>query len=150
MKAMVFGLSRGLTLQRTVAAVVVLCVIWPAGACACECEPWRGLSKQKERATIVFAGRVVSVEKPEGRLVTTKTTFAVSAIWKGPRHRKFRVSACSGAMCCLDDFVVGQEYLVYAVGSLRKLGTGFCLPTKKLSEAGKDLEFLGRGNQLAQ
>lgn len=125
---------------------------------ACLCLPW-GAQEQRDAATTVFIGKVVSIEKGLPHLVVDKyfpyvhlegpyqmkTTFAVSEIWKGSVNQHFTVTSSTKGFCDLEEFKPEQEYLVYANGVVNDLVTGMCSGTCRRQYATEDLQQLGVG-----
>ena len=77
----------------------------------------------------------------------TETTFEVRDVWKGTADQRVRVRTCGWAlpnsgMTCSEDvrFVVGEIYLVFAVG--QPLETSQCQPTERVDRAEKPLQWL--------
>ncbi len=143
---------------------ISLLIFVSSSALACMCAPITP-EMAKQEAAVVFAGKVVAVEKigfpqfivtkqfPFVKLFgpfRTKTTFAVSQVWKGLPAQKFEITSCIGTMCCLEEFKHGDEVLIYSFGTINELSTGMCTGTKRLEQATKDLQILGKGIQILQ
>lgn len=140
---------------------VVLSVIavgggWDARpAFACSCAVGETPQEALDRATAVFAGRVIEVRPPPRRAVMssadpTFVIFNVSQAWKGADQTPFVVSTASDGATCGYNFEVGREYIVYASPfSITKqpLDASLCSRTAPLDQAQEDLDALGPGTQ---
>jgi hypothetical protein len=154
-------------LASVILAVSSLVILLPECAYACQCSMLPGSQKERaERALsdskAVFSGEVVDFEKSpfpttmmEGTMVTTMifprsatVTLRVSEVWKGPRQQTVQLTTdVADGISCGYPFEEGQEYLVYAYGWRQGLVADGCTETKRLSEAGTDLEVLGAGKK---
>ncbi len=149
-----------LFLLRSIGILILLSTV----GLGCSCAPTTA-EMERDEATVVFAGKVLAVEKvglPRPLFTRqfpfiklwgphrTKTTFAVSRIWKGSLHERIDISSCIGMMCCLSEFKPGDKFLIYAFGNINDLGIGMCTRIRGLENATEDLEILGVGIQVTQ
>jgi hypothetical protein len=130
--------------------VLGLVALLPDCASACSCVPPLPGQSQQEQArreladsSAVFAGEVVDLKKG---FMTTKVSFRVSEVWKGPERETLEVNTPSQGGACGYRFSEGREYLVYAWG--KKMEVVSCGRTGPLSEANADLEVLGDGETM--
>jgi hypothetical protein len=138
-------------------AAVLLCgvitsVLWlasPGCAFACSCLPPGPPKVELAQSVAVFAGRVISIEKPSDTLMSSanpiSVTLQVSTIWKGPAHQTVVVQTGPDSAGCGFSFEVGQEYLVYARGTETNLMVSLCSRTQRLTDATEDIRQLGQG-----
>ena len=141
--------------SKRLALLLLVCVaeltIVPELVFACTCIP---LSPEKtyEMSSVVFAGRVVSVEEPVGLMLSSvdplRVTFQVWRIWKGPDQNTMTITTAREITSCGYPFKEGAIYLVYAFGSEGEWSTHLCSRTQPLLGAGKDLIALGEGKIL--
>lgn len=121
----------------------------PQKAYACSCIPPRPPLEAMAESDAVFSGKVVRMEAEEGPIVSSadpvKVVFEVSRVWKGSEDGALALSTARDSASCGYDFMVGEEYLVYAYNSEAGLSTGLCTRTMPLSAAGEDLAALGEG-----
>lgn len=123
---------------------------WSQQAFACSCAPPGSPSEELERSTAVFSGRVVGMEVPSGRIVSSAdpvaVTFEVYTVWEGPRSDRVTVTTARWSLSCGYPFEAGKEYLVYARGEADDLQVSLCSHTKPLGLAAGDLDALGNGH----
>ena len=121
----------------------------PQQAYACSCIPPRPPLESMANSDGVFAGKVLRIEAEEGLLINSadpvKVVFEVSRVWKGAEEGAIALSTARDSASCGYDFIVGEEYLVYANNGESGLTTGLCTRTMPLSTAGEDLAALGEG-----
>jgi len=139
--------------------IAVLCAgsfAWPSTASACSCIEPPGIEEELNRSDAVFSGKVISVEdRPAFISVPGKTVILqVGKIWKGISQSQVKIATGQGGGDCGYDFVMGQEYLVYAVKSdsygTNSLSTIICDRTDVLSQAQGDVAVLGEGQEPAE
>ena len=128
--------------------VVVLVLLQkPIPAAACSCAMMPSPTEGFSNAQSVFSGEVTDVKENSGYGKTV--LFAVKETWKGTNETEVAIMTGYREMDCGVEFVVGQEYLVYAnVSDMYKeqsLSTTICSPTKELGAATKDLAVFGQG-----
>lgn len=135
--------------------VLLFALIFTAGhatAYACSCAPPESPSAELGRASAVFSGRVVQVRgrKDGGRAPgMVEAVFEVSRVWKGGAGGQVSVYTNSDSAACGYAFEAGRSYLVYAYGGGGRFTTGICSRTKRLEDAGADLDALGPGREAA-
>lgn len=121
---------------------------------ACSCVPPGPPKEELQKATAVFSGTVVSIDKrkvpdqnPNGFVAYFYVvTFDVEKSWKGVTKKTITVNAgIQGGMCGYP-FEDKENYIVYANGSDENtLSTSICSRTNKLIYAQEDLKELGTG-----
>ena len=125
----------------------------PGIAYGCSCgdsgSPWESLA----RNDVVFAGWVVSIDRPNaaslgfGDLTTVR--FDVIRVWKGGVTQRQVVDATAFGEDCTYQFEEGEGYIVYASWRSRHGTSGYgasqCGRTALLSKARVDLLALGAG-----
>jgi hypothetical protein len=121
-------------------------------ACSCNLSHLVGKSEKsqvkyaREHSDVVFSGVVTDIIVDE-KAHMYEAKFKVREAWKGIKSET--VSLFGGTDCCFCqyEFKVGESYLLYAsVWSTDKdkLGTNICTRTQPVSEAAKDLKYLGK------
>jgi hypothetical protein len=132
----------------------------PGTVSACSCAGVQDPLTELNRASAVFAGKVVRVD--EGRSVfggfvrgvlglgspdyLDVNTLEVNQVWKGQLPAKITVYDAGHEESCGYDFKEGQSYLVYAYTNQDgDLITSYCNRTTLLSGASADLQQLGAG-----
>lgn len=119
-----------------------------APACSCRGRPT--IAEARERATVVFLGRVTEVredtmdfhgtgEQDRARAITLR----VLAGWKGAVADTAVVRTGAGGGDCGYPFEQGLTYLVYATGPDGDWRTNICQRTTAAAQATRDLEALG-------
>jgi hypothetical protein len=133
----------------------------PVALLACSCAPVEDPRVALEKSSSVFVGRVIALEivpsseAEPGACIAFEDmigTFVVSRQWKGispaeghegtaPVTRQVRTAFT----CCVCgfSFVLGETYLVYAVGDESALTTSICSRTIHIGQASEDLHELG-------
>jgi hypothetical protein len=121
----------------------------PKQAYACSCIPPSPPLESMASSDAVFSGKVLRIDEEKAPIISSadpvKVVFEVSRVWKGPEEGAIALSTARDSASCGYDFVVGEEYLVYAYNSESGLTTGLCSRTMPLSTAGEDLAALGEG-----
>jgi hypothetical protein len=121
----------------------------PQQAFACSCIPPRPPLEAMADSDAVFAGKVVRIEEEGGAMISSadpvKVVFEVSQVWKGEEDAAIALATARDSASCGYDFMVGEEYLVYAYSSEAGLSTGLCTRTMQLAMADEDLSALGEG-----
>ena len=111
----------------------------PDIAAPCTC---RGVEipEAVESADAVFAGFVAQLDTIGSGTVTV--TISVYSVWKGLESESLVVETFMTT--CGYPFVLGEEYLVYAIYPLegRELYTNICKRTRPVKAAAEDLEAL--------
>jgi hypothetical protein len=139
-------------------ASVFLFLIAPMGASACDCACSGAPCKAFANTPYVFSGKVTKVssisikmssgDQYQDRLIT----FAIESAYRGLQDKKVtEVVTGSGGGDCGYDFRVGEKYLVYAFShpATGKLYTGICSRTRRLAEAGDDLDYFAKKDDPA-
>ncbi len=136
---------------------VMMTFLWSFGAPwqvhACSCPEPGSPTEELEEADAVFAGRVVSIQYPNGSGMTAFSAvyvgFEVSTVWKGTVHEEKYIATSRYSSSCGFAFKKRREYIVYAYGSSYTYGgygTGWCSRTALLRNARSDLDALGHGH----
>lgn len=115
---------------------------------ACSCMQNAPPKESLEKATAVFAGKVVDVDVPFGIMKfidDVKVTFEVSKIWKCPDYKTLVLTTSISDASCGYNFRQDKKYIVYAYGEENKLSTYICTRTGLLANRQKDLQELGDG-----
>ncbi len=119
-------------------------LVFPRDSIACLPPPIGSPTEELQRASVVFAGKVIAASSvPDGRIYE----FKVHTVWKGPLYEKVLIfrsvgvydkgTPCEGEA---KQYTVGQEYLVYD-----DIGMGS--RTNLLHNANEDLVELGVGRR---
>ena len=141
------------------AALSVYLATGAGRAHACSCAEPSPPIEALEEAAAVFSGTVVSFETYEFEVdfgsdrseSFWSVEFEVARVWKGPVASTTFVYIWHGPACGYGNFVVGDDFLVYADGrdfpgvDGDTLFVSFCSRTQPLDRAGDDLEQLGEG-----
>jgi hypothetical protein len=119
-------------------------------ACGCDLPRQNGLQRQiagaRNDATAVFSGKVVDVTESSNDHFNVLVRLKVKRWRKGVGADEVLIATGRGGGDCGYRFEVGESYLVYAFGSGEGgLGTNICQRTRKLEDAGEDIEVLGKG-----
>ena len=132
----------------SVALLALLIVVSDArDARACSCITGIPLCETLWNTPVVFAGEVIEIADvpgpstspfPASRLVR----FRVEQSWREEVPREVQVRTGSGGGDCGYTFIKGVRYLVFARRNGEQLNTSICSPTKPISDAGEDLEYL--------
>jgi hypothetical protein len=132
----------------SVALLTLLIVVSDArDARACSCMTGTPLCETLWNTPVVFAGEVIEIADvpgsssspfPANRLVR----FRVEQSWREEVSREVEVRTGSGGGDCGYTFIKGVRYLVFARRNGEQLNTSICSPTKPISDAGEDLEYL--------
>lgn len=149
-------------LLRRALAVMMVAIAFAACAdvaMACSCGAIGAPEKEFKDSSLVFVGRVVSIEQSStrpafvqwildllsiSRPLPTKrdreVEFEAHQAWKGVKTADVTLSTSFGY--CGIDFKAGEDYLVYATGSAM-LVTSQCLRTRPIAAAAEDFAYLG-------
>ncbi|MET3507177.1 hypothetical protein [Halalkalibacter oceani] len=134
--------------------ILLLCSLFPLSASACSCLENAGVEEALERAEAVFSGKVLDVKEQKGAdgYLAKAVHFSVDRAWKGVDQTEVIIATGLGGGDCGIDFVVGEEYLVYANQSswhadISPLEAIICSRTAHLDAAEEDLRQLGEGTQ---
>jgi hypothetical protein len=123
---------------------------WLAPAAqACKCGAPMPVRQSVKIATMVFRGKVLSVETlktPEGH--SRRVKFVLNRVWKGASQPYVSLSTGMGNGDCGYNFVKGQEYLVYTVGAVQDMTNQNCGRTKSWKSVDRhELRQLGKGTE---
>ncbi|MFC7441154.1 hypothetical protein [Laceyella putida] len=122
---------------------------FPGHTVACSCiEP---LPPQKALAdsAAVFTGKVIEVKGKSIGMEDLSVRVAVDTVWKGQKRQEIWIKTPPQEGMCRFDFQPDQEYLIYAKSNQGGLYTNLCFRTKRLADAGGDLQALGKGTKVA-
>lgn len=153
---------------------MLLVAIRPTPVYACTCMPPTTHTERMNRASAVFAGKLLVITPPPGgkpprswKLEWTSSfpflrftrpfrnfggmprlTFAVQEVWKGPALPQMTFeSAVQNGINCGYWWEEGKEYLVYAPGDQAGVNASGCTGTVPLAEAGEHLTLLAAGRR---
>ncbi|MCM3759799.1 hypothetical protein M3212_03240 [Alkalihalobacillus oceani] len=134
--------------------VLLMYNLFPLSASACSCVENRGVEEALELADAVFSGRVLDVQEQKGAdgSQAKAVHFSVDRAWKGVNETEIIIATGLGGGDCGIDFIVGEEYVVYAnqsswYASIAPLEAIICSRTTSLAAAEEDLRELGEGTQ---
>jgi hypothetical protein len=127
---------------------VIMFAVGAEYAQACSCVGNGPPLEELGKATAVFSGRVI--ERDETAVLYTtadpvRVTFQVYTVWKGPVCGTIIVTTAYSEVSCGYEFQEGEEYLVYAHGSVDNLEVSLCSRTRLLAGASQELSELGDG-----
>jgi hypothetical protein len=130
-------------------AVILAIFFFVESAAACSCVSFRSGNPPCQsfwNSPVIFSGRVTEIGPVEAKsdpFMQRRVRFAVSADHRGGVGQIVDVMTGQGGGDCGYRFEPNEHYLVYAhKGENGVLSTGICSPTKKLSEAGEDLQYI--------
>ena len=134
---------------------LVACLMFGAEtSLACTCAPAKSAGQELERATAVFSGKVIEIRRhgqAEDIFGRVEVVFRVGRAWKGVESRTLSVFTSAQSAACGYGFREKRTYLVYAHGNAGgRLSTGICSRTRRLKDAGEDLDDLGAGREIAE
>lgn len=128
---------------------VLIPLFLAAAAYACSCAPPPPPKEALEKATAVFSGKVLKIEK-DGEYELA-VTFAVDRQWKGIADKEVVVRTGTNDGICGYKFKKGTSYLIYAHETKREelkyLVTNICTRTAAVADAKEDLKALGEGKK---
>ncbi|AKT43298.1 hypothetical protein [Chondromyces crocatus] len=126
------------------AATALVTLAQPDVASACSCIPSPPVEVALQKASAVFAGRIISVTRPkDGGNVVAK--FAVSRAWKGVSGKTVEVSTSSHGASCGLNLKQGEERLIYADTYDGGLWASICTRSALLADAKEDVALLNSG-----
>ena len=152
----------GISLLLSALTILAACGVTLARECRTVGTP----REELKRSAAVFIGTVVGVTKPRpdeyregGRVIYEEqlyvhVKFRGEKSWKGIGKGELTVTirAEREKYGCGYDFQVGGTYLVYATGTgsgkARRLWVDCCTRTRRIEEAGADLQELGAGKAI--
>ena len=127
------GIARTFRIGRAVAITLSLCFFISFSSFACSCMPIEDHEAHLEEIDVVFRGEVLGTGKGWlSRLWTpqemdrVKTEFRVIKAYKGVPGTKVKVSHVIEGSLCGVTFTKGEELLVFAHRSGKKISTGLC------------------------
>lgn len=109
---------------------------------ACSCLPPPAPAKAFAEADAVFIGKVVSFQLTGEAFSPRLAKFSVAKIWKGERMAVSEILTPNNSAACGYEFIVGEEYVVYAYEYDGKLHTNLCTRTRATRFAMDDLKYL--------
>jgi hypothetical protein len=121
-------------------------------ASACTCGEL-ALAQQRDNATAIFLGRVISKERSDAvEKNGAEVTLKVDRVWKGRIEKN--VIVYTGATddlypfvnLCATPFRIGESYLVFTYGA-DKLATDVCTGTAGVSDAKGVIKQMGKGKR---
>jgi len=126
---------------------------------ACSCAPPPPPKEALGKASAVFSGKVVRMEKPKPRqgagpirptqaFGKVKVVIQVSRVWKGDLGKEVTLTTNASSAACGYGFRPDEVYLIYCHGEKHALSTNLCTRTKPLADAGEDLTELGVGQEV--
>lgn len=130
---------------------MALLIVRPSVTYACSCVMPAAPLESLEKSTAVFSGKVVSIKKRTGTVLSSadpvQVTFDIGVSWKGVEADTVTLTTALHSESCGFEFTEGESYLVYARTEKNndKLHTGLCSRTVLLASAGADLNELGPG-----
>lgn len=147
--------------MRSWPGLILLAVLFlsaPGASQACDCAYAGAPCKALAATPNVFSGTVVritsiSIKLPSGdRYQDRLVLFDIERAYRGLEGKTAEVVTGTGGDDCGYDFREGEKYLVYAFPhpATGKLYSGICTRTRRLSEAGDDLEYLAKKDDPAQ
>ena len=140
---------------------MVFALLTASSSLACMCGDTRPtVAEARDKALMVFSGRVVATEyrdgafdggKPAGAELTAH--FRIGRWWKGEPlpdiflfTEQYQAADYSiSVVDCAYRFEVGKRYLVYAGFFLGRLRAIYCSRTSEIDKAAEDLKLLGHG-----
>lgn len=133
-------------------ASVLIAFLCSGRAFACGCEKPGPPCKAFGEASVVFIGTVKGVtegarkQKPDGEVdfIPRRFKFSVEENFSGTPTKESEVATGLSADDCGYSFVKGASYLVYAYRDEKddRLYTSSCTRTKRVANAGEDLQYL--------
>lgn len=128
---------------------LIACAFMLAGvesSLACTCAPSKSASEELERATAVFAGKVIEIKRHKQSSdlsARVEAVFEVEKVWKGVNEKRVSIFTSSWSTACGYGFKEDRTYLVYAYGNAEaRLSTSICARTRRLKDAREDLREL--------
>jgi hypothetical protein len=126
--------------------MTVILMFLPKNSYACSCVQPGTPSEELNNSKAVFTGKVLEI-KEDKKSYEKKVMFEVLSTFKGVSESPVTLYTGMDSAACGFNFIVGEEYLVYASGD-GKLQTTLCSRTAELSAANNDLKELGIGKEL--
>jgi hypothetical protein len=117
-------------------------LVFPRRALACTCNYSGTPQDEIERATMIFAGRVIALGDYSYYGAPSSATFQVVEVWEGPVEETIKVVPEGD---CAYYFEVGRQYIVYATEDQTGYTVSSCSRTNILEYSVEDLQALGTG-----
>lgn len=120
---------------------------------ACSCVESGTVQEELTRSSAVFSGKVIEiVDKNKNNSIQSSAdpiavVFEVEESWKGMDQTQVVVYTERSSDSCGYEFVLNNEYLVYARENAVDLNTSICSRTTLLSAADQDMKELGEGEK---
>src|SRR3989344_8595355 len=97
--------------------IIICLLIIPSLVSACSCIAWQGTDQAYEKATSVFSGKVIDIERPAVMVSTAdedevKITFETYDVWKGENKAQIEVHSALDSVSCGYVFKLDEEYLI--------------------------------------
>lgn len=127
--------------------------LFPASTNACSCMQNGPVKAELSRSDAVFSGKVVKIiDQNKFSIIKSSAdpmavTIEIDRTWKGINQTEVVVHTERESASCGFEFLLNQDYLVYAFEDDGKLRTTICSRTAPLSAAGDDLNQLGTGQK---
>lgn len=118
---------------------------------ACSCAPPDSPMEELNNSSAVFSGKVVEITDKNKNAIFQSSAdlldirFTVNKTWKGIDESEVVVKSSRDSASCGFEFVLNEEYLVYANEIEGDYHVNLCSRTASLSEASMDMEELGHG-----
>lgn len=132
--------------RRTVTLACLFLLFANCPVFACSCAPPPPPLQELLNADFVFSGTVIEMQVLDGELpwpaLIIAATFRVDDLFKGQAGAEITAHTPKGGDSCGFHFEIGESYLVYASRNEEKLFTSICTRTRRLSEAGEDVQQL--------
>ena len=140
--------------QASVLIAMLSLLLTPDASLACSCAGSLGSPAGYNLASDVFIGRVVEIYRPQLEMTHNKdgsvsvsfsskpgfVRLSVEKSYKGDQGTEVRLPL--NGTTCGHNFVVGEEYLIYADRKDGELRTGMCTRTRLLSKATSDIKYM--------
>lgn len=110
---------------------------------ACSCVMPGTPLEEMNNSAAVFQGKVLNVSQVDSYYVVSIEVFES---YKGNVAGLVSLTTALDSAGCGFNFVVGEEYLVYAIGEISELSVNSCGRTALLSEAKDDLKYFSKQN----
>ena len=152
-----------MSVKKTLLFICALLLIPADLATANRCWMPGGVAEEFEKASCVFAARVIAEEyrpvqpaspaQPEGSKILV-IKLSVARLWKGDIGEEAEMYTMVTKLpdglsqMYAEDFrfEIGKEYLIYAFGPPERLRTSVCTRTVRIEKAEADLKELGEGS----
>ncbi|MFQ5569324.1 MAG: hypothetical protein ACE5G0_06590 [Rhodothermales bacterium] len=126
-----------------VGGVLMVGLLAARSAAACSCVVPPPPQEALEEATVVFVGKVLSIDREDDLFPMLRVTLWVKHPIKGFFIETIEVQTARDSAMCGFPFERGERYLVYAHEAEDALHVSLCSRTARLEEAKADLIALG-------